>query len=327
MAFCSKCGKEIADNVSFCPYCGNPVGVQPAQQETDGVIVFKRESSAVAKIVKTKIIVDNNIYGELKEDEQISVRLPFGYHNIELKANGNPSLTFQANLNANCKEIYYPFKISMTGKPAFCGSEVPTASIQNTKPKKKKGGCLSAVAAIFAIIAIIFIFASLGSKSKESSKSSSVVSKTTTQEQTQASPTFKPVTGNVDTWEVTVNDFDYKESVSVGLLSEYKAEENSKYCIVNITVKNCGKESDIFLPLIAFEGDTIAKVMWNGYEYTRSELLWSNDNLSSESLNPLVSTSGDLAFELPDEVIDSGVPPVLVIKSGVSVLECELIKQ
>ena len=35
MAFCSKCGQQMADGVKFCPSCGNPV--QATQQQSPGL--------------------------------------------------------------------------------------------------------------------------------------------------------------------------------------------------------------------------------------------------------------------------------------------------
>jgi uncharacterized membrane protein len=36
MAFCSKCGAQVADGAGFCPACGTAVGAQPAGNVTTG---------------------------------------------------------------------------------------------------------------------------------------------------------------------------------------------------------------------------------------------------------------------------------------------------
>lgn len=48
------------------------------------------------------------------------------------------------------------------------------------------------------------------------------------------------------------------------------------------------------------------------------------DTLSSETLNPLVSTSGDIIFELPNEVVNSSTSPTLVFSARDETFECEL---
>ena len=34
LPFCSKCGKEVAEEMNVCLYCGNPLRVMPIQRET-----------------------------------------------------------------------------------------------------------------------------------------------------------------------------------------------------------------------------------------------------------------------------------------------------
>lgn len=36
MAFCSKCGAQVADGAGFCPACGTAIGAQSASQVTAG---------------------------------------------------------------------------------------------------------------------------------------------------------------------------------------------------------------------------------------------------------------------------------------------------
>ncbi len=38
MAYCSKCGKQVEDNIAFCPECGNPMNTQnsTAEQQPQG---------------------------------------------------------------------------------------------------------------------------------------------------------------------------------------------------------------------------------------------------------------------------------------------------
>ena len=94
-----------------------------------------------------------------------------------------------------------------------------------------------------------------------------------------------------------------------------------------MTVKNIGTESDVFLPIVVYGDKTEVTLIWGDYTYKRSELLFSEDSLTSSSMNPLVTSSGQIAFEIPDEVVKSGVPPVLVFKAGEEVRSCELKKE
>ena len=326
MPFCQKCGAELSEGSKFCNNCGQEQFssiIEPTNKE--GSITFVRKPCATAKMIKTKVIIDGLEYGALKENEQLIVKLPFGSHSVSLKCGMNPTLSLPIHIDST-DNILFPFKISMSGRPVRLGetnssvvrhSEVATGE----KPKKKHTGMIVALLLVFATFGIIIAFGGEHSDSAETPKTT-----TTEKASATAEPSFAAYTNTVGNWEITVNDFYYTQNVSVGLIHEYRADEGSKYCIINVTVKNLGNEADTFLPYVVWEGDTVAKIKWEQYEYTRTELAWADDNLSSEALNPLVSTSGNIAFELPDEVIDSGTPPVLVITANGQTYECQLVK-
>ena len=152
--------------------------------------------------------------------------------------------------------------------------------------------------------------------------------KTTQKPTPTPEPLFEIVSGTAGDWEITVTDFDYTQAISVGLLHEYRANEGSKYCTISLTVKNIGKKAQTFLPYISYGNSATAEIVWDGYEYIRSELIWSDkDMLSNESLNPLVSASGLIVFEVPDEMADSDIPPVLKITNNYQTFSCELVKK
>ncbi len=327
--YCKSCGKEIADNSAFCQYCGASIqqSTVPAYQPTNqnGTITFYREKSAVAKLMSAKILIDGKTYGDIKENERCSATLPYGAYDVEIKVAMNPSASFTCILSPSNPNPFFAFKVDMTGKAAISGEQnkeiVPTKS----KKTKKHGGLLALI--VIVLLAVILI--NLG---KNSNGNTSNSSKTSTTDSSAGSASekeqvFKPVSGTVGDWDIKVNEFTYSESVSVGLLHEYKAEDNCKYCVVNLTVKNNGKEAATFLPIITYGDATTAKVTWEDLEFVRSELVFSKDNLSTETLNPLVSTSGDIAFELPDDVIESDTPPTLIISNGYDTFSCELTKK
>ena len=328
MPFCQNCGAELPEGSNFCLKCGQAATNGNSRQEynyNQGSITFIRKPCSVAKLMKTKVVVDGLEYGELKENEQLVVNLPYGVHSVTLKCAMNPALNVPVQIGST-NTVFFPFKISMSGKPARINEPVNTVNsngvVTGGKPKKKKTGLI-----IFTIIAVFIIIGIIASSGDSTSSSTSTTKVTSTPKPTATpEPSFTAYTGTVGNWEITVNDFYYTENVSIGLLREYRAEEGSKYCIINLTVKNLGNQSATFLPYIAYGNDTVAKIIWQQYEYTRSELIWADDNLSSETLNPLVSTSGNIAFELPNNVIESDTPPVLVIRANGQAFECELVK-
>lgn len=198
-------------------------------------------------------------------------------------------------------------------------------------PKSKAAKFSQAVVIIVAVLFfLLIVLVVVVSHSDTETTTEETVSKIPTVTNTPAEeskPVFSSVSGTVGNWEITVNDFTFENSVSVGLFTEYRSSENAKFCVVNVTVKNIGKESDTFLPYVTFGNDSNAQISWNGYTYTRSELFFSKDTLSSEQLNPLVTATGDIVFDVPDVLIESDVPPVFTVTINGDIFSCELIKK
>ena len=317
MAYCQNCGVQIPDGAKFCPNCGEDIG---AGSSPKGSITFIRRPAVPAKAVPTRVTVDGALYGELMENEQVTVRLPYGTHTVKLKAAMNPALTQSVQVMSS-NGVDFPFKISMSGKPVRLEEPAhavePGIASEKKKPKKKIGLIILGIIALLLILIIIIPSGNSGDEKSSEKPSSSIES---------PEPAFEPRTQTVGDWEVTVSDFSFEKSVSAGLVHSYTAEDGSHYCLIDVTAKNLGTESQTFLPVITWSGDTVAKLTWGKYEYKRSDLLFSNDTLSNETLNPLVSATGKIAFEVPDELIESDTPPVLVISDGDDLSSFELVK-
>ncbi len=310
--FCKSCGKEITDNVSFCPHCGAPFREGSSNNR---VIVFYREKSSIAKLASAKIFIDGTPIGELKEKERCSVTVSTGSHSVEIKTSPlNPASIFSINVNESNPSPYIAFKIGLSSRAEL----IPQANgdIQDKTKKKDSFGIAILCILLFLLMIYVINLPNTPNNSKDASPAATSIN----------TSSFKSVSSTVGTWEIKVNDFSYSQNVSVGLLHEYQANENSKYCIVSVTVKNVGSEASTFAPFFTYDGNASAKVLWNGLEYTCSNLAFSEDNLFSETLNPLVSTTGNFYFELPDEVIESEIPPTFIISDGTGTLSCELSK-
>ena len=48
MAYCSKCGKELAEGARYCPACGSSVGVSNDYRPEPGYAPYKQEESGAA---------------------------------------------------------------------------------------------------------------------------------------------------------------------------------------------------------------------------------------------------------------------------------------
>jgi len=48
--FCNACGKDIPENVHFCAYCGQPVGIPPAPQSATKRLMRSRTDKKIAGV-------------------------------------------------------------------------------------------------------------------------------------------------------------------------------------------------------------------------------------------------------------------------------------
>ncbi|MCD8375573.1 MAG: DUF4352 domain-containing protein [Oscillospiraceae bacterium] len=120
--------------------------------------------------------------------------------------------------------------------------------------------------------------------------------------------TVDGTTKTIGDWEITATSVEVVDSVSLGLLTEYQASEGCKFVKVNMTITNTGTELDYFQSF-----STYAKVVYGEYEYSPTMMTGVDEDLTYESVNPLITVSGFLAFEIPDEVINSGETLSMVV--------------
>ena len=118
-------------------------------------------------------------------------------------------------------------------------------------------------------------------------------------------PAFEPITRTLGNWDITLTNFEFKKTISSGLLTAFSAEEGNQYAVASLSVTNNGQEAANFLPLVIMPGDISAKLEFGEYEYTLSTLVGHGDDLIYTAVNPLVTVSGIIAFVVPDAVVAS----------------------
>lgn len=163
----------------------------------------------------------------------------------------------------------------------------------------------------FALVALVIS----SSTSTEPQENNNLAQSPVTTPPVEDVPAFNAVDISISNWDITITNFYFSESVEVGLLTEYRPNEDAQFVIVELDVKNIGTDPETFLPLLPYGGDTVVKLRCGDYTFTRSELLFADDTISTEVLNPLVSTSGKICFEFPTELIDTDNNIELIISA------------
>lgn len=124
-------------------------------------------------------------------------------------------------------------------------------------------------------------------------------------------------TALLNDWEISVTDLQIVESIQGDYGSFSPKEEGNKYAHVYATVTNKGKEADNFCPTYGFGDDVKAKILYgDGYEFTATNLLGYSNELHDQTINPLSSKTGELAFEIPEAVAGSTDELFIQFSSG-----------
>lgn len=138
----------------------------------------------------------------------------------------------------------------------------------------------------------------------------------TTQEETEAQAISIGTAGTIGDWTITVDNVQILTTVPDGYV-EFNADEGNQYLLISLTATNEGKEAGRFMPSFGMTDDISAKVIYgDGYEYTQTNLMGYSKSMMDSTINPLSTKSGDLAFELPDSIANSGEPLTLEISAG-----------
>ncbi len=116
-------------------------------------------------------------------------------------------------------------------------------------------------------------------------------------------------TATLGEWEISVTDFAFTTTIDNGYGS-FVPDDGSQYGVVHVTVTNTGKTAATFLSSFGINSsNTHAKILYaDGYEFSPTTLLGYDGDMHDTSLNPLASKSGQIAFEMPESVVNSTEP-------------------
>lgn len=135
-------------------------------------------------------------------------------------------------------------------------------------------------------------------------------------EETKVEQTFKiGETVTTQNWEITVNSIEALSEVKDDFMG-FKPDEGNKYVVANVTVKNIGKEADSFLPSFGLNDDISAKLMYEDYEFSGTNLIGHSEDMHDAHINPLSSKTGIMAFSVAADVADKIDELSLVFSEG-----------
>lgn len=131
-------------------------------------------------------------------------------------------------------------------------------------------------------------------------------------------------TGVLGDWEITLDKVEFLDSIQ-NTYGSFVPNDGNQYGVVTLSIKNNGKNSDEFLPMVSYGNKTSATIMYGDeYEYSATYLIGYDSDLHNKVMNPLSSATGVVAFDIPTSVVDGTESKVLCIKAGTDKLEFHL---
>ena len=117
--------------------------------------------------------------------------------------------------------------------------------------------------------------------------------------------------GTVGEWQITISGMEIVDEVPNGYGS-FVPDEGNKYLLTAVKGENLAKQAQTFLSSYPFGDElTVVLLYGDGYEFVQTNLLGYSESVTDSSVNPLSSKEGKIAFEVPNEVVES-TDPLLV---------------
>lgn len=170
---------------------------------------------------------------------------------------------------------------------------------------------------LIAICAVFVLTTGCSSSSNQLSDTLSPATESTPTSTEEAAPTDTPVPepevlslgkkASLGDWDIKVKKASIKKTIKDGSYRYFKPSDGNSFLLVSLSVKNNGKTDQSFMPRIAQKSKDIIATLYyqNEYEYSATQLIGYDKDLTTESIKPLNTKNGVIAFEIPKKTIKS----------------------
>lgn len=110
--------------------------------------------------------------------------------------------------------------------------------------------------------------------------------------------------GTAGDWKIGVKSVSVKTKINNGKYRQYKPGKGKSFVVISLSAKNNGEKMTEFLPRIGMvdKAVTATLIYQDKYEYSPTELLSYDKDLTTKKIQPLATESGIIAFEVPKKV-------------------------
>lgn len=124
--------------------------------------------------------------------------------------------------------------------------------------------------------------------------------------------------GTVGNWEINAKKVSVKQKINNGKYTYFKPSKGNSFVEITMSVKNKGTKAESFLPRVGMQDKAIIATLYyqDEYEYSATELMGYDKDLTTESIQPLTKENGILVFEVPKKASKSKKELKLTFKVG-----------
>lgn len=110
--------------------------------------------------------------------------------------------------------------------------------------------------------------------------------------------------GTVGDWKICVKKVASTKKIKNGEYRYYSPKKGNSYVYFTFSVRNTGKTAQQFLPRVGYENTMLSAFLYykGEYEYKPTELLSYDKDLIGDTIQPLTTENGIIAFEVPKKV-------------------------
>lgn len=98
-----------------------------------------------------------------------------------------------------------------------------------------------------------------------------------------------------------------KQKITNGKYQYFKPGKGKSFVILSLSARNNGKKIAQFLPRIGYKNEAVITTLCykDEYEYSPTELISYDKDLTTKKVQPLSTESGILVFEVPKKIAKS----------------------
>ena len=110
--------------------------------------------------------------------------------------------------------------------------------------------------------------------------------------------------GTVGDWKIKVKKASVKTKITNGKYRQYNPGKGKSFVVISLSAENKGEKMTEFLPRVGYANKMVTATLLyqDKYEYSPTELLSYDKDMTTKKIQPLSTESGIIAFEVPKKV-------------------------